>query len=85
MKKLELRIEDLRVDSFETDARERSRGTIRGFDSNSTTGNQIICECTYDVGTCDLTCGQTCGCGTGSGTDTADATCATGNQIQCGC
>lgn len=87
MNKLALNVDDLRVESFETAPEMPSRGTVM---ANETTGNQIICECSYDVGTCDNTCPNTCyntcGCGTGgSGDCTNFQTCATGNQIICEC
>ena len=89
MKKLALKLDDLSVESFETAPEATQRGTVLG---NQTTGNQIICECSYDIGTCDYTCPDTCanscggGCG-GGGTAlcTNDDTCATGRQIICGC
>lgn len=86
MKKLKL--DDLAVDSFETAANKPSRGTVM---AHVTTGNQIICECSYDVGSCDYTCPDTCanscggGCGGGTGLCTREQTCATGNQIICEC
>lgn len=88
MKKLVLNIDNLSVESFETASGARERGTVQG---NVTTGNQIICECSYDVGSCDYTCPDTCanscdgGCGGGTGLCTSDETCATGHQIICGC
>lgn len=88
MKKLALKLEDLSVDSFETAPERTQRGTVLG---NQTTGNQIICECSYDIGTCDYTCPDTCanscrgGCGGPSGLCTKEETCATGNQIICEC
>lgn len=92
MKKLALNLDDLSVESFETDPEAPQRGTVM---ANVTTGNQIICECTYDIGSCDYTCPDTCanscggGCGgsggCGSGFCTREQTCATGNQIICEC
>ncbi|HEX6041140.1 hypothetical protein [Longimicrobium sp.] len=88
MKKLALNIEELSVESFDTGNETPVRGTVA---ANVTTGNQIICECTYDVGSCDYTCADTCsnscggGCGGGTGFCTNDNTCATGRQIICEC
>jgi hypothetical protein len=88
MRKLQLKLDALRVDTFETAAREKDQGTVRAFAS---TGHDIICQCTFDVGTCDNTCPDTCraGCGGGTGTGTGlptnPVTCATGHQIICGC
>ena len=88
MKKLALNVEALSVESFDTGADAPRRGTV---DAYVTTGNQIICECTYDVGSCDYTCPDTCanscggGCGGGTALCTNEETCATGRQIICGC
>ncbi len=88
MKKLALNIDSLAVESFEVAAADPDRGTVKAY---VTTGNQIICECSYDVGTCDYTCANTCGqscgggCGTTGGGGTREVTCATGNQIICEC
>jgi hypothetical protein len=88
MKKLALNVDDLAVESFETGTEKAPRGTVM---ANVTTGNQIICECTYDIGSCDYTCPDTCanscdgGCGGGTGFCTNDETCATGHQIICEC
>jgi hypothetical protein len=88
MKKLSLNVEALAVESFDTGDSPPVRGTVA---ANVTTGNQIICECTYEVGSCDYTCADTCantcggGCGGGTGLCTRDNTCATGQQIICEC
>ena len=90
MIKLNLKLEELTVESFETSEAEPVRGTVLGHETG--TFPQIICGCSYDIGTCDNTCGascrscaQTCGCTTGTGPGTNDVTCATGLQIICGC
>ncbi|HSU14151.1 hypothetical protein [Longimicrobium sp.] len=89
MKKLRLQIDELSVESFPTAAKAEEAGTVRGFDS--TTGNQIICECTDEGGACggSAGCGSygcgTFGCSGGCGGGTNYATCATGNQIICEC
>lgn len=87
MKKLALKLEELAVESFETAPDAHSRGTVM---AHVTTGDQVICECSYDVGSCDYTCADTCanscngGCG-GNGFCTQEQTCATGDQIICEC
>lgn len=87
MAKLSLKLEELTVESFETAEPLPVRGTVLGQETGSEP--QIICQCSYDVGTCDRTCGascrscvQTCGC---TSDPTGEATCATGNQVICGC
>jgi len=89
MKKLQLSIDTLQVESFATAAREAQTGTVRGFDS--TTGNQIMCGCTDGGSPCNtqFCSGAHCsgGCG-GTNTcppNTHNVTCATGNQIICEC
>ena len=82
MKKLQLRIDDLQVESFQTAARREVSGTVRGFDS--TTGNQIICECTDNGNPCNTNDCGSYGCSYGC-PNSQDPTCATGNQIICEC
>lgn len=88
MRKLQLRIAELEVESFATATREAPTGTVRGFDS--TTGNQIICGCTDGGDPCDTQFCSGLNCSNGCGTNTCppntrDVTCATGNQIICEC
>ncbi|MFL5380898.1 MAG: hypothetical protein ACJ8GN_00095 [Longimicrobiaceae bacterium] len=82
MKKLELNLEDLQVDSFDTQARPHARGTVLANDSEPPT--EGYSECTG------------CNTGAGSGCDTNDAVCwantwggrtcdTTCAQIICGC
>jgi hypothetical protein len=84
MKKLALKLDDLAVESFEIAPESPSRGTVM---AHASTGNQFICECSYEAGTCDYTCGNSCGggCGGGTGFCTREQTCATGNQFVCEC
>lgn len=89
MIKLNLKLEELTVESFETSDAEPVRGTVLGHATG--TFPQLICGCSFDIGTCDTTCGascrscvQTCGC-PGTGPVTNVHTCATGFQIICGC
>ena len=80
-----LMLDQLTVESFETGVAPMEMGTVRAF---ATTGDQRICDCTLEVGTCDVTCedtcANTCGCG-GGGDDTSYETCATGSQRLCEC
>lgn len=77
MHKLRLQMDDLRVESFETTAAARAKGTVFG--------EQCTCytECTCPgCPTCDATCGETCG-------NTCDASCAytcayTCDDVSCG-
>lgn len=60
MKKLNLRLEDLAVESFETTAEGAPRrGTVRGAQMSQTTCVQIICDCQTNGAECD-----TADCGT---------------------
>lgn len=80
-----LKLDQLTVESFETGIAPMEMGTVRAF---ATTGDQRICDCSFEVGTCDLTCDNTCGCGGGGGgggDDTNYETCATGSQRLCEC
>jgi hypothetical protein len=87
MKKLQLKVDDLSVESFPTAESKAEEGTVRGYDS--TTGDQRICDCTDYANPClSDGCGSadcTVGCGaTGSGC-TWEVTCATGSQRLCEC
>lgn len=85
MRKLSLKLDELAVETFETAAKLEDRGTVHGAES---TGNQVICTCTFGEETCADTC-QNCGsaypCGGGGGPETQAHTCATGNQVDCWC
>lgn len=70
MKKLSLNLDQLSVESFDTSARAKPQGTVRGFDITDTTCYELECgcisggTCNTDCGgyTCDGTCGEyTCG------------------------
>jgi hypothetical protein len=54
MKKLKLRLDDLRIDSFSTTRAQEPGGTVFG--------EQCTCQtqCTCPGNTCDGTCGDTC-------------------------
>jgi hypothetical protein len=87
MKKLELNLDDLQVDSFEPQPRSRGQGTVYANDSEAPS---------WCAGC--FTYNPTCGCDSqdGSGCDTIDACCQAGTyggrtcdttcfQIICGC
>lgn len=89
MKKLELNLDDLQVDSFDTQPRTRGQGTVFANESEIATGC-MSCP-TYHYSDCT-------GCNTGEGTgcDSVDACCMAGTyggrtcdttcaQILCGC
>ncbi len=80
MKKLALKLEDLRVDSFSTTLNDNVRGTI--FGEQCTCWTNCTCPgcptCDHSCGgTCDASCNGTCGdsCA-GCCCATADYTCA---------
>ena len=89
MKKLELKLDELAVESFAvTPAEGEGKGTVF---AHASTGAQIICECTtrWNENTCaprcgSASCGGTCG-GSGCGGNTWEETCATGAQVICEC
>lgn len=59
MKKLDLSIDELRVESFETTKKEgKEQGTVYGHHHSDSTCDQRYCTCTLgDVTVCDNTCG----------------------------
>ena len=69
MKKLALRLEDLRIDSFSTTEVRREKGTVYG--EQCTCYTQCTCP---GCPTCDASCGGTC-----------DAACNTGNTCDFSC
>jgi hypothetical protein len=80
MKKLTLRLEDLRIDSFSTTPVRREKGTVYGEQCTCHTA----CTCpgcpTCDAscnGTCDASCNGTCGA-------TCAGTCAASCDFNCG-
>jgi hypothetical protein len=89
MPKLNLKPEELTVESFDTSDAATARGTVLGHETG--TFPQDICACTFGFGTCDQTCGESCrsclaSCGcTGTEPSTRDYTCATGSQDICYC
>jgi hypothetical protein len=69
MKKLNLDLDTLLVESFETSSQRDERGTVRGHGYTDTTCGQRVCGCPTVMGptcaatceSCDGTCGeQTC-------------------------
>lgn len=61
MKKLKLNLEDLKIESFQTDSiSKKSKGTIKGFITN--TDPRCNTECAGG-NTCQNTCYNTCGWG----------------------
>lgn len=91
MKKLNLHLEDLSVESFETAAPDEIRGTVRGhndstgcsYDSPNYTGCRL--SCAYDCGA-SAECTPECpggGTGPGGGGGTYDNSCDTGCRLSC--
>ena len=75
MKKLDLSLDELCVESFETTAKEaEEQGTVLGHHHSDSTCNQRLCTCTYGepAATCDFSCDATC-----DGFDTCYRGCAT--------
>ena len=59
MKKLKLKLDNLKVETFETQPQtNKLKGTVKGFDSLDNT-NCLTCEPTCFLPTCE-TCGYTC-------------------------
>jgi hypothetical protein len=57
MRKLKLRMDDLRVDSFDTARAPGAAGTVRGHDGTAEGGgSRTVCE----VATCETNCFNTC-------------------------
>jgi hypothetical protein len=88
-RKIRLDLESLDVESFETSAELKERGTVRGNACSDSTCFQDICTCTDDFGNCyasNVNCNSG-GTGTGGGTTlcTRENTCATGFQDICSC
>jgi hypothetical protein len=62
MKKLNLDLDQLAVESFDTSAAQRRTGTVRAHGFTETSCNQIICDCGPTNVTCETDCDQdTCG------------------------
>ena len=84
MNKLKLRLDDLRIDSFDTTAPQKAKGTV--FGEQCTCYTQCTCPgCpTCDAscnGTCDASCNGTCGA---TCNDTCAASCY-GTCASCEC
>lgn len=82
MRKLTLRIEALKVETFETQAAEARRGTVRGYSADWQCTAALSCDygCnTRDDGTCPtgITCAISCG-------ETCDASCQASGCGSCG-
>jgi hypothetical protein len=75
MRKLNLAIDSLAVESFDTAARPVARGTVNGaedtFNADCDTNNVWCTYQTYEV----QSCGGTCNCGTGGTRATECNTC----------
>jgi hypothetical protein len=94
MKKLMLRVEDLRIDSFSTTPAARDAGTVFGEQctcwTNCTCPGCPTCDESCN-GTCDASCNGTCdvscggGCGTGWGEWTCDNSCDGGFTCDATC
>ena len=78
MRKLTLKLDDLRIDSFQTTPGERGKGTVFGEQctcwTNCTCPGCPTCDASCNGtcgGTCDAscngTCGDSCGCDPGTG------------------
>jgi hypothetical protein len=85
MGKLTLRLDELEVDSFDTTAAERGRGTV--FGEQCTCDTQCTCP---GCPTCDITCPATCGGSCDSCADTCvpcnnsnHGTCDKSCQLSC--
>jgi len=73
MGKLTLKIDDLRVDSFDTGDDYRRRGTVRGHDTVETEWCTGYPDCGVSKPACQTprdTCFGSCGCTAGCGADT---------------
>jgi hypothetical protein len=84
MHKLKLDLDQLTVDSFDTNPSESApRGTVQAFGPTriDPTCYVTCASCIMSCNTCDLscgyTCGYTCGCGATGGYTCADPSCAT--------
>ncbi len=66
MKKLRLHLEELSVETFDTEAAlELERGTVRGYNTAEVCGHTPDGLCPYNTAECSVdTCDHTCGCKT---------------------
>jgi hypothetical protein len=77
MRKLNLDVSRLEVQSFTTDAGPRAAGTVEGYDDQRGTGRTRQASCPgFPCDTVDLTCPDTCGRSCDGG-DTCFDTCHT--------
>jgi hypothetical protein len=75
MKKMTLKVDDLRVDSFATSTERTRSGTVAAHESRTdemdcqpgsndgtceSTCYQLACGCTENLGTCNMSCGVSC-------------------------
>jgi hypothetical protein len=91
MKKLALKLDDLRIDSFETTSRTSGKGTVFGEQctcwTNCTCPGCPTCDATCGGNTCDGTCdcgGETNLC-TFDGANTCQGSCAGGDTCDYTC
>jgi hypothetical protein len=83
MRKLRLRTETLRVESFEAMPPDEGRGTVLGHVSNICTGAQITCDGVANTCNHAATCGGvTCGVNTCYNCQPT-YTCVTNDPLQC--
>jgi hypothetical protein len=72
MNKLKLRLDDLRIDSFDTTALQKAKGTVFGEQctcyTNCTCPGCPTCAASCN-GTCDASCNGTCNVSCGGGCD----------------
>jgi hypothetical protein len=74
MKKLRLRLEDLRIDSFTTTQAQDEKGTV--FGEQCTAETACTCpDCPTGDASCDGTCDASCDGGCGSGDWSCGGTC----------
>jgi hypothetical protein len=69
MKKLQLKLDELAIESFETDRAAVETGTVRGYISTRCTGGAMTCDngatcvpagATCDLDTCYVSCPESC-------------------------
>ncbi|HEX6373893.1 MAG TPA: hypothetical protein VF006_33500 [Longimicrobium sp.] len=85
MKMLKLRLDDLRIDSFDTTVPQKAKGTV--FGEQCTCYTQCTCPgcptCYASCnGTCDASCNGTCGASCGA---TCDYSCGGTCDYTCNC
>ena len=80
MNKLKLQLEDLLVDSFDTTAPQKAKGTVFGEQCTCYTN----CTCP-GCPTCDASCNGTCDASCNGSCASCDATCGGTCDWSCGC